>query len=160
LQDLLLIIVILLTLGITIIIGNLVFTKLSESGLTDNRNSGADYHTARLIMNNTRDKVIPQFDVIFVGVLVAGILGAAILAFAVRSLPVFFIAGFVFIIIIIMISAIISNVYDEIADHAQLTEYSSPFTAMEFVMSNLPLFILGGAVLISIVLYGMWRLQI
>jgi hypothetical protein len=159
LQDLLFVMVILLTLAITIVVAVKVARDLDDNGMFDNR-GGADYHDSRIIYNNTLFNVIPQFDNIFVGVLVAGVLGTIILGFATRSLTVFFAVGFVFTIIMVMIAAIISNVYDEVADNAQLADTSDDFTAIEFIMSNLPLVILISAVLVSIVIYGLWRVGI
>ena len=157
LQDLVFLMVILLTVGITIIVATLIATSIDEGGVFDDRPGGPSYEEARIIYNVTLNRVIPTFDTIFVGVFVGGLAIIILLSFAVRSLTAFFVLGFIFTVILVMLAAILSNVYDEVADHPQLINASQDFTAMEFIMSNLPLVILGSAALVSIVIYGLFR---
>ncbi len=159
LQDLIVVMAILLALGITIILGSLVMREISVSGLLDDRN-GVDQIRARLIFNQSLNRVVPQFDNIFVAVVVAGILGTVVLGFATRSLPVFFVAGFVFTIVLVLLAGIYSNIYDAVADHPRLIADSENFTAMEFIFANFPLVILGGAVIVAVTIYGLSRIGV
>lgn len=157
LQDLVLVMGILLTVAITIVVAALIVREIQESEMFDDRND-VNYHRARVIYNTTLNRVVPQFDNIFLGVFVAGMLGTVILGFAVRSFPIFLGAAFVFTAVLVMVAAILSNVYDEIADHPNLIGDSAQFTAIEFIFSNFPLVILGAAVLVSVAIYGLWRI--
>ncbi len=157
LQDLVLIMGILLTVAIAIIISALITREIQQSALMDDIN-GVNNHRARVIYNRTLNNVVPQFDNIFLGTFVAGILGTVILGFAVRSFPVFMVAAFVFTIVLVMLAAIMSNVYDDIASSPALADDADDFKAIQFIFSNFPLVILGSAVLVSISIYGLWRL--
>ncbi len=160
LQDLLLVMVLLLVLAITIVFSSLIAHKIGDTRIFSDELTGTNQSVARGIFDKTLNNTIPKFDTIFVGFLIAGILGTIILAFAVRSLTVFFMAGFIFTAVLILIAPILSNVYDAVADNEQVIEFSAPFTAIEFVMSNLPLMMLIAATAVSVVIYGMWRLGV
>ena len=156
LQDLILVMVILLSLAITIIFSALITREIQNSGMFDDRGT-VNHSRARAIFGITRDRVLPTFDNIFIGTLVAGMLGVVILSFAVRSLPVFFVTGFVFITVLMLLAPILANVYDAVATHPLLVADADDFTAIDFVFSNFPLIILAAAVLVSITIYGLFR---
>lgn len=160
LQDLLFLIVILLTLGITIIIASLVANKVDESSLFSDDTTGTNQSKARAIYAKTIDSVVPKFDTIFVGTFIGGMLIIILLSFALKSPTAFFVLGFILTMVMVMLSGIISNVYDEVADNPALSSVSSQFTAMEFIMSHLPTVILVAATIISIVIYGLWRIGV
>ncbi len=148
-----------LTLAITIIMATFIAREIGSSGAFDDRGT-VNHSAARDIYDVTLDRVIPQFDNIFIGLFIGGLGIILLLSFALRSLTAFFVLGFILTIVLVMLAAIFSNVYDEVADHPTLINTSQDFTAIEFIMSNLPVVILASAMLISIVIYGLFRVGI
>lgn len=67
-------------------------------------------------------------------------IGLIVLAYMLRSHPVVCIAGIFVIVILIMISAPLSNVWEEITADSAFTTAALSMTKTSFIMSKLPLF--------------------
>jgi len=66
--------------------------------------------------------------------------GLIVLAFMLRSHPVVYIAGIFVIIILIMLSAPLSNVWNEVLDETAFADVISKVPKTDFIMDKLPLF--------------------
>ena len=104
--------IILLGLSITIIVGLMVLNNIRTSF---EGNSGID-STGVGWMNELEGKYVKVFDGIFLFVMIGVTLAALVGAFMIRSHPAFFWVFFILLIIMVVLNAIFSNVYDDIAD--------------------------------------------
>jgi len=147
-QDLALIIIFISMFTIASIIGTFVYRSI-------NANSPfSDTPVAQRIADDYDEKAV-LFDrlslVLMVGLGIAGILSS----FLTRTHPAFAFVGIIIWVIMMIMSVIFSNMYEEIA--SQLTAETSDFVVSNFIMTNLPLFILVYGALMLIVFYSVNR---
>jgi len=77
-------------------------------------------------------------------------------AFAVRSYPVFFVINIVMLVILVLIGAVMGNVYSEL--EAGNTYFDdSTFTIIPFIMQHFPTFLLVVGALLSVAMYAKSR---
>jgi len=91
------------------------------------------------IRNNTT-VAIDNMDWIFLVAYFGLHIGIIILAYMLRSHPVVYIAGIFIIIILIMISAPLSNVWNEVLTESVFSSTVSKVSKTSFIMDRLPLF--------------------
>lgn len=98
--------------------------------------------------------VFDMLPYIFIMVLVSVLVGLALTAYFIESSIVFLVVGFIFLIISLIISAPISNFYEDFIAVEDFSVTTSAFSITNLVMLNLPYFILiiGGVFLI--VMFG------
>jgi len=104
---------------------------------------------------------------VFTGPMDAGFMfltiGAAIatliLAALVRIHPIFIIFYIIGLAVVIIMSAILSNIYQEMASSSTLAAYSSQLTFIPLVMNGLPYFIGIFGTILAIVSYKTWSVN-
>lgn len=100
-----------------------------------------------------------QMDNIFLFVYFGLHIGILVLAFFLRSFPFMLIAIFFIAAIIALISAPLSNVYQEVAAEEIFTEATVTLPKMDFIMGNLPKFEVIWTFVTGIILVGLARLD-
>jgi len=151
-QDFIFFGVIILILAIIIVFGSKLNTDLN----IDYQNSSAG-STAKLINQNMSDRFTGIFDYIFITVFI--IFGIAIMAsmFLLDTHPVLFFSLIIIFAFIILVMAIIGNVYDEFSDNDNISVEASKFTVMGWFMDNFVIAILVFGFLGIILLFAKLR---
>lgn len=91
------------------------------------------------------------FIFIFAGITIALLVGA----FLIKTHPIFFFAlSFIFFLILIILSAQFSNIYESISTSSQLSSEADSFGVQNYIMAHLPLFELIVYVSVSILFYA------
>jgi len=153
--DLIYIIIILFILGVTILLAKLIVVKFNETAQPAINASSA---RAAKIMVDVENKTVPQFDKIFFGAMIGAQLGVLLLSYKLKSSPAFYFLGVLFVMITVLISAIFSNVFEEIRTTAELnTISSSGLPIMNYIWSRMPLLIGAFGVVVLVVTYAMGR---
>lgn len=83
-------------------------------------------------------------------------IGALILASLVRIHPIFIVFFIIALVFVIFFSAIVSNIYQAMAVHPQLSEFAGQLTFVTLIMNFLPLFIGIIGTLLMVVSYKLW----
>jgi len=88
-------------------------------------------------------------------VIVVGVcLSSLILAFLIRSHPAFFIVSFLITLILIPLSAMVGNIYDDISHNPNFVAAANQLPLQYYVFEYLPKITAVFAALIAIVMYG------
>lgn len=87
-------------------------------------------------------------------IIVGLILSTAIAAFFIRTHPIFAVGSIIVMIFVIMIAAVLANVYGEYSESDYMSEAAEDFGIMTYIFQNFPLFFLVGCVLVMIMLYA------
>lgn len=136
------ILVIALVLSVTIfvagMINNAVIDKFDEKNVSSQYNRQAGY---------ALDALATGFSLIIVGLF----LGAAILAYFLTEHPIFAFFSIILLVVMIIISAIISNVFESFSSSSVFTSQTSQYTILTEIMSKLPIItlILGSIIIIA-----------
>lgn len=152
-QDLLYTLIVLFALSIIILIvfkvSNSINDKLQESNLLNSNSEEAFQKT-----NNTFPGALNTgFLVLMVGLAVTSL----VLASLVRVHPVFFIFYIIILALLIVFSAIFSNVYQEMAANSGFSAEADRLNIISIFMQGLPIFVGVFGVLLAIVMYKNYR---
>ncbi len=149
--DNLYIVISLFAVAIAIVIGTFVWNNVASVDEVFEANS----HT-QTIKGNTQG-FFNSLDFVFVLLYFAYHLGILVLAFFLRTHPIIYVAGFLLIVIIALISPVLSNTYETFIGNEDIATTANGFTAMNWIMANLPMLevILGFVTII--ILAGMAR---
>lgn len=117
-----------------------------------------------LSLNPTSTSVIASantaiigFDGLFVFIVFGMIMASAVLAYFVDSHPVMFIISFIIYIFIVMISAVISNVYQEFIAAEGISSYAASFPLMTQIWLQLPSIAVIASIAIVVIAYSKYR---
>lgn len=146
--------VIIMVAGIWIYIGSQTSTQLHDA--FDEVDFGEYVNTSQVIDDTYGDfnTSIQSLKWVTVFVFVAMVLGIFIGSYLVRTKPVFFVPYIFLVIIAVVVSVPISNTYEDLLSDATLGASYSEFTMANFVMLNLPIWIVvigfvGGIIMFS-----------
>lgn len=131
--------------AITFLVVNTIMMELKESDSAIGDSTQFDEFT---------DNSVGILDDLLVFAYFGAFIAAVILAAMTRSTPIMFGLGILFLIIVVFISPIISNVYEDVADSSGIE--STGHTSQDSFFDNLPTYILmfGAAVMIALRLGG------
>lgn len=90
---------------------------------------------------NALDSATQRFDILFLAVFIGLTLGLIILSWFVPTHPIFYIAYFLVIIVAVIVSAIMANVWELVANHSALVAMLLQFPITNHVLTNLPIYI-------------------
>jgi len=158
LQDLILIGVILLFASITILLGFKIMTEIDSqiqsSGVIDDYDTGSHAQTASSTLKGYYPGVI---DNTFLFLAIGLSMVTLILAALVRIHPMFIALFLIGLLIVIFVTGIFSNIYQEMAANSQLATEAAQLIFISHIMEYLP-FIVGiiGFVLM-VVMYKTWK---
>ena len=147
--------------GITIMVVLLVFAflvismymiKYEVNADIQNDSNMSDY--PKLMSQQGTDDYPRLWDNMFIMVLVGLWLGALIAAWFIDTSPIFLIIAVFLIIFVLILAAIVSNVYEEWADDPDIQEYADAFPIINWVMQRLVLIVMAITFSVAVALYG------
>lgn len=131
-------------------ISNEINTKIAESGALD---SLAGAPKARNAMNQVNNMYPNIVDNSFLFLTIGLAIVAIILAMLVAVHPIFFVFYIVMLLVVIFISGVFSNIYQEMAAVSTLTDVASQLVFTSYVMTYLPFIVGVIGFIIAIVMY-------
>ena len=137
-----------LVFALTLILGVYLYDTIrDETDIFDHNNDSLEIKAA---MNTFTD----MFSYIFVMYIAAFFVVMALAGYYIDSAPVFLILGIIMLIVAVLISVPIANLYESVIEDGSLAPTASEYGIMNTLMANFPMVItfLGG--LFLIVLYG------
>ena len=147
-QDMMLLLIVVLVLGISTVITKTIFKNIGDTGIFD------DAESAKEIKSDIEDNLFPTFDVMFFIIFIGGTLVAGLLAFQIRTHPAFFWVSAIFLTIITWLAAVFSNVWEAVYYHPGLAAGTGNDTMTVLIMNNLPLWIMGFGAAIMFIMYA------
>jgi len=149
------ILVILFMLGIASIIGiYLLQTFNTEVQADDGFNNLTKEHFS------TQASTMPGlYDGLFIFFLGMFWAAALLASWFIDTHPIFLVAAIILLIVLIILGAYMSNIFDEVISSDGITTTADSFPITKFVMRNLPYFVLAIAFTIAIVLYGKSKIE-
>lgn len=84
--------------------------------------------------------LVDNFDFILVITYIGLHLGVIVLAYLLRTHPVVYVAGIILVLILTMISAPLSNVYEDISADADMSGFVATIPKTNMILANFPLF--------------------
>lgn len=151
-QDFIFFGVIVLILSIIILFGGRLNTDINEN--YQNTSAGT---TAKTLSQNMSDRFNGVFDYVFITVFIIFALAIMASMFLLDTHPVLFFALIIIFAFILIIMAIIGNVYEEVSTNDKLSETAANFTVLGWLMDNFVLAILVFGFLGIIVLFAKLR---
>tara|TARA_R100001530_G_C4295255_1_gene149070 strand:- start:207 stop:710 length:504 start_codon:yes stop_codon:yes gene_type:complete len=150
--DLIYILVILFSLGITIIIAATFYGQYTANIAT---NPAFDNPTNANV-EASANQMFSSLDYIFIFIFIGLIISTIILGFQVKTHPVYFFISFILLIVVTILAGSMSNVYEQFSTNstAIVTDTAANYTAMNFLFSHLPLFIFFIGVVIMVIFYA------
>lgn len=126
--------------------------RLAE-GLEDSFNgTNSEQNVSRIL--DQAETTILRFDLLFPLLLIGIFAFVMVTAFMENSHPIFFFIGILILGVVLMLSGIFSNVYDEITDNSQFAGSQTDFSIMTLFLENLPIIMLILFVGITIILFS------
>lgn len=152
LQDIVYIGMVLLFLGITILLGFMMTSQINDylqaSDVVD-----ANGKAASNTLTGYYPGVIDNTFLLLVGGLA---LVTLMLALMVRIHPIFIPLYFIGLVVVIFVSGIMSNIYQEMAAHAELVAYANQLTIISTVLNYLPLMVGIFGTVLMVIMYKVW----
>lgn len=139
--DIIFISIFLTVFGVVVIFSYYILNQFIGIGLNDT------------ILNNTGNG-LKLFNYGFLVLTFASGVASIIGAFMLDSHPVFFVIFTFIFLVFLVISVVLSNVFDEIITQTQLVGSASVFDKIVLVLRNLPLVVTVWFVLVTLALYG------
>lgn len=120
-------------------IGNKILSDVNDMVQEDD-----DFNTqSKTVMQGVTDKNSTVLDNVFAFLYAGLIIGAFISGFTTNRTPVFLLLTIILLFVTGFVGAKISNFYDDFDGDAQELALSTNFPKAHFIMSNLPLFLVG-----------------
>lgn len=149
LGDVGLIIAILMLVSLMVIVGYKVF-----SSYNDKWQAAPSISTnSKELVQEEKDRYVGLFDGIFMFVFALLVLGLFISASLINTRPEFFFIALVVAVFMIGGAAVVSNSFEQAADSNQLSNTTSEFTFIPFLMDNLPIITLLLVFVVLVALY-------
>lgn len=153
LQDLIYIGVGLASIAITLLIAFTIAANYNTNIQAD----AAMPATAKTASNTLTNYFVGVGDHVFLFITIGLSLAALILASLVRIHPVFFVFFIIALILLIYVSGIFTNMYEEMAASPQLAPQANQLLFTSFIMARLPFLIGVIGILLMLVMYKIWR---
>tara|TARA_R100001086_G_scaffold19443_2_gene9368 strand:+ start:2101 stop:2604 length:504 start_codon:yes stop_codon:yes gene_type:complete len=150
--DLIYILVILFSLGITIIIAANFYSQYTDS---ISLNPAFDNPTNTNI-EASAETMLASWDYLFIFIFIGLIISTIVLGFRIRTHPVFFFISLILLIVVTILAGSLSNVYEQFTTNTttSIQTTASSYTAMNFLFAHLPLFIAFLGVVIMVIFYS------
>jgi len=148
LQDLIVIPVFLFIIAFSFVLGFYIYgemnTEIQAADLTT---------TSKQMFSDNYDTYNGTFDGIFLFIMVGLGLTVVISAFFIRAHPIFYFVSLIVYAFITVISAILSNAYEELVG-TTLAAAAGQFPIVDNLLSNFPYYMMGLSFVVAIVLYA------
>lgn len=100
------------------------------------------------------DNIYPQFDYVYLGLIIGLIIFVVMSAMLVKTHPIFFVMSIIVLAIVGVITPQMSNAFSQFRSQEAINTTSSDFPIVNYTMNNLPLIICIVGIVIIIFLYG------
>ncbi len=157
LRDLLVVGVILLFFAIVMLIGYVFMSNINDQVQT--MSVFDTVPNARAATTSLTDVYTGPIDAGFMFLTIGAAIATLVLAALVRIHPIFIIFYIIGLTVVIIMSAILSNIYQEIAANPNVSAYAADFTFIPLVMNSLPFVIGIFGTLLAIVSYKTWSVN-
>lgn len=131
-QDWLFYALIILVIAVVLIVVNMFLSEINTK--IQASDSGT---TAKSIMSDNTSRFSIVWDNSFIFIFFIFALGIIISFYVIKTTPALFFPVVIVFAIIIFITAIIGNVYDEFNDNTDIATHSTSFSGMEWIMSHI-----------------------
>tara|TARA_R100001530_G_scaffold125792_2_gene94409 strand:- start:167 stop:670 length:504 start_codon:yes stop_codon:yes gene_type:complete len=150
--DLIYIIVILFSLGVTIIIAANFYGQYTDS-ISSNP---AFNNSANTKVQTDANLMLSSLDYIFIFFFIGLIIATIVLGFQIKTHPIFFFISLMLLIVVTILAGTMSNVYEQFTTNTttSIQTTASSYTAMNFLFNHLPLFIAFVGVVIMVIFYA------
>lgn len=155
LEDITFIAVMLLILGISILVGFRMATDTNAHIQADAAIPANAKAVSTQILGFYPGVINNGFLWITFGLAIATMISAAL----VRVHPVFIPIYFIGLVIVIIVSGILSNVYEAMADSSTLAVQAAQLDKVGFVLGKLPWFIAIFGIILMVVMYKTWKIN-
>jgi hypothetical protein len=156
-NDLLYIVITLLGLAVIVILGNMLLTAVSPTLLLMSANNTAEHNVTQSTINAADDTLTNTFDSGFLIVFVLMVVSSMILGSLLPTNPIFFIPFIFVMVLLVSITAIVSNLWDSFATTSAMAPTVARYVFIPFVMNNMPWLIAGLGFMLSIVIYVSYK---
>jgi len=146
-DDIIILIIVALVLATTTIVCYMMLSKVNNAF----QESPDIPPVAKTILSDNTNRYVALFDGVFLVVFIMLGIGSLLLASQINTNPVFMPISILLFIVMIILSAIIGNVYYDISHSI---DYSGTFTIIPFVMNHIVQIMLGLGFLLAVVMYG------
>lgn len=146
--DIIPIIVIVTGVSIAVLFSGLMINKYEENLPTERRTEEVNETLS------DADTAVHMFDTGILFFLGGAFVVVLMLGYLIPSHPVFYAFTWIIVAIVLMISAVYSNMFIEVAESSVLMPITNSYPSLYLVMKNLPMITLGYATLLSIVMYA------
>ena len=146
---------ILFAIAITIILNKIIFTNFSEKLVVNSIYNSSNVTQA--IVLETTTSLYQAMDNMFLGIFMTGFIFLAVISFAepIRTSRAFFpISIFIIIPIMILLSTILSNTYQQFGENSEWAAGEVGSTLLVQIMDNFPFYVFGMSILLLLVIFG------
>jgi hypothetical protein len=155
LTDLSFIMTVLLSAALIIMIGFVVMSNLNDKFQASDIVT-SDGKAASTTLTNYYPSIIDNsFLLLTVGLAIATL----VFALFVRIHPIFIPLFFIGLAIVVFLSGITSNIFQEMAAHPDMVTYADQLLFISTIMGLLPFIIAAFGILLMIIMYKMWRVN-
>jgi len=146
----------LIVFSMLILIGYTIYSNIDERF-----QAHSDVTTrAKAASTQVKDKFTGVLDNSFLLLAFIIAIGALIMASLVRVHPAFFVAYLIALVLIIFMSGVFSNIYQQASDSPELAEYAADLTFVDNIMNYLPFFVGVVGSILAIVMFKLRQEEI
>ena len=91
---------------------------------------------------------------VYLAAVMALVISLCITAFMTPTHPIFYLFSIIIFIALMIVSVIMSNVYDSVSGISELATAKATLTIVDYIMSNLPLISIAIGVLLAVILFS------
>jgi Ca2+/Na+ antiporter len=146
---------VLLSIGILILIGFKVGNSINSNVQASDSFTTEGKSAANQLTGYYSSSLDNAFLLLTMGLCIVSLIMAAL----VRVHPIFLVLFIIAFIFVIYFSAVLSNIYSEMASNSQLSTEADKLIFVSLILGKLPLFIGIFGILLMIVMYKVWSYQ-
>lgn len=154
LPDIALIVVVLFAFAIAATFGKVVIDEMNDNLA----NKSSIPNSTKSVLSGAQGSYNSLVDGAFLFAMVITFIGIVISAFFIRSHPIFFVIGIIFMIFLLFVSMVLQDTWQEMTSKTILGSRAAEFTIIDFILGNLPYVVVIIGFTIIIVLYAKTRL--
>lgn len=131
-------------------VGNYILGEIN----TDIQNDDNMINESKTVVSEMNTNYSTIMDNAFILIFVLSWLAILVASYFIDTSPIFFIFGFVLILFVIIVGAIMGNVYADLLTQTEFSGYENLFPKTHFIMNNIVLVLLGVASSVLLLLYA------
>ena len=150
--DVIFFVILLFAIGLVTIFGSVIFNHLNE-----NIQSSALSDTSKTLLQGSYDRYAPVMDGAILTLMVLLTITVVVLSYLVDISSIFAALGLLLVGMFIFVSGILSNTFESFVQNGMISDSAALFPNTLFIMSKLPLIVLGLGMVSLIVMYAKMR---